>query len=150
MVEEITDEQVSLLEEKLEKLAELLTLRKIDWTHYAGARQHTFTLLSEALTKDRKSYFTFIFQKIPPKGNKVATFVINVETRRNIGGIFFNILSDSTINCNYSYDNFSEGSDFEYPKIILDRINDPNIKIVFRNLDIEIKHQKEIIELLSK
>lgn len=150
MVEEITDEQVSLLEEKLEKLAELLTLRKIDWTHYSSVGIHTISLLNKSLDTNLKSYFAFELQKLALNKDEKISFVINVFASRNIGGMFFTILTSGQIKCYYSNDKFCEGSDFELPSDIMDRFAVPKIEFILEKLDDEIELQKQIISLLSK
>lgn len=148
MAEEITDEQIFQLEEKLKQLAQILTRRKIDWTHFYTNNSEIIELYSK---QSHSSYFRFSVEKQEPNKNYAHIFTIKVETYKNIGGIFFYI-SKTGFDCKYWSDN-GELSAFTLPNIIVKRVMIStlfNFDKLSNYLDREFLEQQKIVHLLSK
>lgn len=150
MAEEITDEKLTLLEEKLRSLARLLTQRKMDWTQFSIVNNnHLLNILQNPAYKESRSYFTFTAEKVDPKKGNLYAFVINVISARNCGGIFFNILKDGKVKVEYEYDRYSVGKDFQFPSLLLERMGEDTPSLL-KALEKEIAEQKEIVRFISR
>jgi hypothetical protein len=145
MTEEITDKQISQLEEKLTKLAELLTLRKIDWTPFDNN-----TKVIELLEKGTIStHFSFEVQNLLLPENQGCVLAVQVISYHSVGSIIFNIYKRRKIEGRCDYDknipiNFFLPKKINYITCIFDMRN------LLECLDTEISEQEKIISLLSK
>ncbi len=150
MAKESINKQASRLEKKIRELAELLTMRKIDWTNHIDSNKVIIEFLKR---KNAKSYFTFDFEKREAVGNRLYTFVIKVTAGNNVGEMFFEILNNGQVLTNYISGKSSMYLFFQFPEKVFDRIyhlSDTSVETLLANLTTEIKEQNTVVGLLSK
>ena len=145
----VTKKDLEEMEELLKKLTDLYNKRKIDWVNNIK-KEYLIDFLEIRLpgNKNPKPYFDFTFAKLGAEPHEIACFVINVNIGRLFGRLFFSILKETPVCCEYVS---SEGDDLFglYFYDLLNRLNAEDVPGLIRNLITEIEYQEKILTLIS-